>query len=91
MGPDEESRQKGTVVATALDATGEVYDGVTDALGAGVTLAVTLSAAKALAEVATRFPDTELVGGVLPGRGVGACGKQAFRRRTAFLPMCESR
>lgn len=67
-----------TVVATALDATGEVYDGVTDALGAGVTLAVTLSAAKALAEVATRFPDTELVVAFFQGEVWGRVGSRRF-------------
>lgn len=67
-----------TVVATALDATGEVYDGVTDALGAGVTLTVTLSAAKALAEVATRFSDTELVVAFFQGEAWGRVGSRRF-------------
>ena len=70
--------KKITVVATALDATGEVYNGCTDSLGAGVTLAVALSAAKALADVAARFPDRELVVAFFQGEAWGRVGSRRF-------------
>lgn len=70
--------KKITVVATALDATGEVYDGFTDALGAGVTLSVTLSVAKALAAVASRFPESELVVAFFQGEAWGRVGSRRF-------------
>lgn len=69
-----------TIVATSLDGIGEFYGDVSDALGAGVTLAVTLSVAETLANITSQFPDSELVFAFFQGEWWGRVGSRAFLR-----------
>ena len=73
-----ESDKSITIVATSLDGIGEFYRDASDALGAGVTLAVTLSVAEALANITSQFPDSELVFAFFQGEGWGRVGSRAF-------------
>ena len=69
-----------TIVATSLDGIGEFYGDASDALGAGVTLAVTLSVAETLANITSQFPDSELVFAFFQGEWWGRVGSRAFLR-----------
>ena len=74
------SDQSITIVATSLDGIGEFYGDASDALGAGVTLAVTLSVAETLANITSQFPDSELVFAFFQGEWWGRVGSRAFLR-----------
>lgn len=69
-----------TIVATSLDGIGEFYGDASDALGTGVTLAVTLSVAETLANITSQFPDSELVFAFFQGEWWGRVGSRAFLR-----------
>ena len=69
-----------TIVATSLDGIGEFYGDASDALGTGVTLAVTLSVAETLANITSQFPDSELVFAFFQGVWWGRVGSRAFLR-----------
>ena len=76
----EKSAKSITVVATSLDGIGEFYGDTSDALGVGVTLAVALSMAAALANRTSEFLESELVFAFFQGESWGRVGSRMFLR-----------